>query len=233
MVRRFCRSPTTITTLLSSPTRHALLTATSMYQPRQTGPLRCGWKDITSARKFSLCRKQMIDLPRWKALPLLALFLRIGNMSDLHSAVSAVLTDHYTKNATRIRELAAPFTNAQFWQKPFPFGNSFGHLVLHLTGNLNYYVGAQIAQTGYIRDRPREFTDPNPPFKDEALKRFDDTVDVVLRTIRSQSPEDWSKPYTAVGSDSPARLDIVFQCATHLDHHIGQMIYLGFESKRK
>jgi len=41
-------------------------------------------------------------------------------MSDLHSAVSAVLTDHYTKNATRIRELAAPFTNAQFWQKPFP-----------------------------------------------------------------------------------------------------------------
>src|SRR6266566_3914854 len=144
----------------------------------------------------------MIDLPRWKALPLLVLFLRIGNMSDLHSAVSAVLTDHYTKNATRIRELAAPFTNAQFWQKPFPFGNSFGHLVLHLTGNLNYYIGAQIAQSGYIRDRPREFNESNPPSKEEALKHFDDAVAMVQRTIRAQSPQDWSAEYSGVGTDA-------------------------------
>ena len=30
----------------------------------------------------------------------------------------------------------------QLWTKPFPFGNSIGHLVLHLTGNLNHYIGA-------------------------------------------------------------------------------------------
>lgn len=150
-------------------------------------------------------------------------------MSDLHSAVSAVLTDHYTKNATRIRELAAPFTNAQFWQKPFPFGNSFGHLVLHSTGNLNYYIGAQIAQTGYIRDRPREFTDPNPPFKDEALKRFDDTVAMVLETIRVQSPGNWSAGYSGAGTDAETRLDMIMQCASHMQHHVGQMIYLAYQ----
>ena len=77
-------------------------------------------------------------------------------------------------------ELAAPLENEKFWQKPYPYGNSFGHLVLHLTGNLNYYIGAQIAQTGYIRDRPREFNDPNPPSKDEALKRFDAAVAMVV-----------------------------------------------------
>ena len=114
------------------------------------------------------------------------------NVSDLHSTVSSVLTDRYSANAARVHELAAPLTNVQFWQKPFAFGNSFGHLVLHLTGNLNYYIGAQIAKTGYIRDRPREFNDPNPPSKEEALKRFDDAVAMVLRTIRAQSPEDWS-----------------------------------------
>jgi hypothetical protein len=102
-------------------------------------------------------------------------------MKDLHPTLSAVLIDRYTANAARVRELAAPLTNAQFWQKPFPYGNSFGHLVLHLTGNLNYYVGAQIAQTGYIRDRPREFNDPNPPSKDEALQRFDDAVEMFSR----------------------------------------------------
>jgi hypothetical protein len=153
-------------------------------------------------------------------------------MSKVRSTLIDCLTDRYTANAARIRELAAPLTNAQFWSKPFPFGNSFGHLVLHLTGNLNYYIGAQIAETGYVRDRPREFHDPNPPSKDEALKNFDDVLQMVLGTIRAQSPEDWSSEYSAVGSDSKTRLDIVIVCAAHMQHHIGQMIYLGYEIAR-
>jgi len=154
-------------------------------------------------------------------------------MSDLHSALTSALTDRYTTNAARIRELAAPLTVAQFWQKPFPFGNSFGHLVLHLTGNLNYYIGAQIAQTGYVRDRPREFNDPNPPTKEEALEHFDEAVAMVLETIRAQSFEDWSTQYSAVGTSARTRLDIVIVCAAHLQHHIGQMIYLGYQLQRE
>jgi DinB superfamily len=154
-------------------------------------------------------------------------------MSDLHSTVASVLTGRYTANAARVRELAAPLTEAQFWQKPFPYGNSFGHLVLHLTGNLNYYIGAQIANTGYVRERPREFTDAAPPSKDEALKRFDSAVSMVLQTIRAQSPEEWLAGYSGVGSDSKTRLDMVVSCAAHMQHHIGQMIYLGYELGRQ
>ena len=154
-------------------------------------------------------------------------------MPELDKTLTSVLTDCYGANATRIRELAALLTNAQFWQKPFPFGNSFGHLVLHLTGNLNYYIGAQIAQTGYVRDRPREFNDPNPPSKEEALKRLDDAVGMVLKTIHAQSPEDWSSEYSGVGSDAKTRLDIVVICAAHMQLHIGQMIYLGYEIVRQ
>jgi hypothetical protein len=154
-------------------------------------------------------------------------------MPELEETVASALAKRYTANAARVRELAVPLTNAQFWQKPFPFGNSFGHLVLHLTGNLNYYIGAQIAGTGYVRVRPREFNDPNPPSKDEALKRFDAAVDIVLKTIRAQSPEDWSAEYSGVGSDARNRLDIVVICAAHMQHHIGQMIYLGYELSRQ
>jgi hypothetical protein len=154
-------------------------------------------------------------------------------MKDLHLALSSVLTTRYTANAARVRELAAPLTDAQFWQRPFPYGNSFGHLVLHLTGNLNYYIGAQIAKTGYVRDRSREFNDPNPPSKNEALKRFDDAVHMVLKTIRAQSSEDWSAVYSGAGADATNRLDMVVQCAAHMQHHIGQMIYLGYECSRK
>jgi hypothetical protein len=151
----------------------------------------------------------------------------------MHATLSSVLADGYTANASRVRQLAASLTDAQFWQKPFPYGNSFGHLVLHLTGNLNYYIGAQIAKTGYVRDRPREFNDPNPPPKEEALKRFDEAVAIVKRTVRSQSADDWSKEYSGVGATAPNRLDMVVQCAAHMQHHIGQMIYLAYEWQRQ
>ena len=154
-------------------------------------------------------------------------------MSELSSTLSSVIADRYTANAARVHELGTPLANDQFWQKPFPFGNSFGHLVLHLTGNLNYYIGAQIAKTGYIRDRPREFGDPNPPSKEEALKRFDEAVDMVVQTIRAQSPEDWSAAYSGVGSDAKNRLEMVIQCAAHMQHHIGQMIYLNHQWQSK
>jgi uncharacterized damage-inducible protein DinB len=154
-------------------------------------------------------------------------------LSDLQSTLASVLVDRYATNAARVRELAAPLTNAQFWRKPFPFGNSFGHLVLHLTGNLNYYIGTQIAQTGYVRDRPREFNDPNPPSKEEALKRLDDAVAMVLQTIRAQSQEDWSLEYSGGGTNAKTRLDILFVCAAHMQHHIGQMIFLGYEFCRQ
>lgn len=154
-------------------------------------------------------------------------------MSDLSSTLSSVLADRYAQNAGRVQELGAALAEAPFWRKPFPYGNSFGHLVLHLTGNLNYYIGAQIANTGYVRDRPREFNDPNPPSKDEALKRFDDAVEMVLKTVRAQSPEDWSADYSGVGSDARNRLAMVVQCAAHMQHHIGQMIYLGYELQRQ
>jgi hypothetical protein len=154
-------------------------------------------------------------------------------MADLKETIASRLAARYTKLAGVVRELAAPLSDEQFWTKAFPFGNSFGHLVLHLTGNLNYYIGAQIAGTGYVRDRPREFSEAASPSKDEVLKKFDEAVEIVVRTIRGQSEEEWSAAYAAVGVDAQDRFEIVLQCATHLHHHIGQMMYLRFELKQK
>ena len=154
-------------------------------------------------------------------------------MSSQNETLAVVLSSRYFSNLSRVNELAAALTEAQFWQKPFPYGNSFGHLVLHLTGNLNYYIGAQIAETGYVRDRLREFNDPNPPSKEEALRRLNDAVVMVMKTIGTQSPDDWSSEYSGVGTPAKTRLDMVIQCAAHMQHHIGQMIYLNCEWKRQ
>jgi len=123
-------------------------------------------------------------------------------MTDLQTTVATDLSARYKHLAVVLHEIVAPLNEEQFWAKPFKFGNSIGHLVLHLTGNLNYYIGAQIAKTGYVRDRPREFNDPNPPSKDEALERFDRAVDMVLKTIHAQSPEDWAREYSGAGTDA-------------------------------
>jgi len=154
-------------------------------------------------------------------------------MTDLNTTTAAALTARYQKLAGVLHELAAPLTQEQFWAKPFAFGNSFGHLVLHLTGNLNYYIGAQIAGTGYVRDRPVEFSDATRPSKAEVLKKFDHAIEMVIATINSQSTEDWSEEYMGTGADAHNRMEMVLQCATHLHHHIGQIMYIGFELKRK
>lgn len=154
-------------------------------------------------------------------------------MPGLNEALASVLADRYVANAARVRELADPLTNDQFWSKPFPYGNSFGHLVLHLTGNLSYYIGAQIAKTGYIRDRPREFNDGAPPSKAVALERFDEAVAMAIKTIRAQAPEDWTSAYSGVGTNCGNRLDMVVQCAAHMQHHIGQMIYLSYQLNQR
>jgi hypothetical protein len=159
--------------------------------------------------------------------------LRNKEVADLENIVASRLAGRYRKLASMVHELAAPLNDEQFWAKPFAFGNSFGHLVLHLTGNLNYYIGAQIAGTGYVRDRPLEFSETTRPSKTEVLKRFDHAIELVIGTIKSQSADDWSKEYSAVGADAQDRFGIVLACATHLHHHIGQMMYLGFELKRK
>jgi DinB family protein len=152
-------------------------------------------------------------------------------MADLRETVASRLAGRYTKLAGVVRELAAPLSDEQFWAKPFEFGNSFGHLVLHLTGNLNYYIGAQIAGTGYVRDRPREFSEAARPSKQEVLTKFDEAIEMVARTIRAQSEEEWSAAYSAVGADAQDRFGIVLSCATHLHLHVGQMLYLGFAIK--
>jgi len=150
-------------------------------------------------------------------------------MSSLHSTMTQGLAERFEELAERVRALAQPLSDEQFFKKPFAFGNSFGHLVLHLTGNLNYYIGAQIANTGYVRDRPREFAEMERSAKDEVSRRFEAAVEMVVKTMGAQSESDWNRAYTAKGEDDAQnRLTIVLRCLTHLDHHVGQMQYLSF-----
>jgi len=127
--------------------------------------------------------------------------------------------------ASRVERAVRSVTEEQLWTKPFPFGNSIGHLVLHLTGNLNHYIGALVAGTGYVRHREHEFTDPVRYPTEELLANFHRAIDLVVQTIESQ---DAAALATPVADQPPVqtRLGLFLVCAAHLNNHIGQMSYL-------
>src|SRR5215468_6640541 len=117
--------------------------------------------------------------------------LETARVALLNDTVGTGLAARYEELMKKVEELAAPLSNDQFWSKPFSFGNSFGHLVLHLIGNLNYYIGAEIAGSGYVRDRPREFVEAAPPTKNQALKDLSAAVAMVATTAKAQAEDDW------------------------------------------
>ena len=151
-------------------------------------------------------------------------------MSELSSIIMNGFIPTYRDFGKRVRTLSEKISEQEFWTKPYPYGNSFGHLTLHIIGNLNYYIGAQIARTGYVRDRDREFTVDDPPPKEEVLRRLDEVVELVVKTLEAQTTDSWGADYSAIGME-PAndRFMAFLRCAAHFQHHIGQMIYLTNE----
>ena len=151
-------------------------------------------------------------------------------MSDLSSVVAATLAQYFEDEVqAKLHHWVAPVSTEQLWRRPYPYGNSIGHLILHLTGNLNYYIGAQIAGTGYVRHRDREFNDTEKRPKEPVLATS--TAPSPWSSRRStQSPEDWVAPYSAEReSFAKDRFAVFMRCAAHAYHHVGQIIYLSKE----
>jgi uncharacterized damage-inducible protein DinB len=145
--------------------------------------------------------------------------------SDLAQLASAEFASYFGHMAQRVEHIARSVPAESLWVKPFSFGNSIGHLVLHLTGNLNHYIGSLIAGTGYVRQREKEFIDPDHPTVDELLARFHEAVALVVRTLHELDDEGFAVP---VEHQVPikSRLGLFLVCASHMNNHIGQMTYL-------
>ena len=155
-------------------------------------------------------------------------------MADLPSTVASDFASYYEYIATHVHKWVDPLTQEQFWHNPFPYGNSVGHLILHMTGNLNYYIGARVAETGYVRDRDREFTETAKPDKGKVLESFEQTIAMVVATVRKQKPQDWMTPYSAEREPEAAERFMIFlRCAAHAYHHVGQIIFLNKELTRR
>ena len=143
---------------------------------------------------------------------------------DMTKLVKEALVAELEQLRDAVRTTAEPLSPEQFWQRPIEPGNSFGHLVLHLTGNLNYMVGACLGRTGYTRDREREFTEQNVPAKAETLARLDEAVATFRKVVEGLSDEQLAgaHPEARLGRVLPALVHLV----AHFALHRGQISYI-------
>ena len=123
------------------------------------------------------------------------------------------------------QEIASYRDENNLWVVDKSIANSAGNLCLHLVGNLNTYIGAEIGKTGYVRDRDREFSQKNIP-QDELVKMIGDTITVVENGINKLKEEDLEKEYPLlVFKEKTSTGYFLIHLTVHLGYHLGQVNY--------
>jgi hypothetical protein len=104
--------------------------------------------------------------------------------------------------------------------------NSAGTLALHVCGNLQYYVGTVLGGTGYVRDRPLEFSARGVPRATltAELQKTSQVMNAVLPGL-SESVLSAEYPDVLGGIRIPTGL-FLLHLSGHLAHHLGQAGYL-------
>ena len=111
------------------------------------------------------------------------------------------------------------------WIVKKEISNSAGNLCLHLIGNLNHFVGAELGQTGYIRNRENEFAAKNTSAK-VLINYIENTIEIVKHTLENLSEEDLAKDFPQQKVGKVVKTDfMLLHLITHFNYHLGQINY--------
>ncbi|OOG69954.1 DinB family protein [Flavobacterium sp. A45] len=103
--------------------------------------------------------------------------------------------------------------------------NSAGNLCLHLIGNLNTYIGAQIGKTNYIRNRELEFSDKDVP-RALLIAQIEAAIQTVNDALALLTEEDLKKEFPILVFESKTSTEfLLIHLTTHLSYHLGQINY--------
>ncbi|MBK8087231.1 MAG: DUF1572 family protein [Chitinophagaceae bacterium] len=111
------------------------------------------------------------------------------------------------------------------WLVENNIANTAGNLCLHLVGNLNAYLGAEIGGTGYLRNRDLEFSLKDIP-RAELISMVEATITVVNNALDLLTEEDLQKEYPLqVLPQKTSTEYFLVHLAAHLGYHLGQINY--------
>lgn len=123
------------------------------------------------------------------------------------------------------QEIEAYQDESALWRIASGIRNSAGNLCLHLLGNLNTYIGAELGHSGYVRNRDLEFSAKHIPRAD-LLASIEATRRVVAAALTGLSDEQLARDYPLLVFEAPTSLAyLLVHLTTHLTYHLGQITY--------
>lgn len=140
--------------------------------------------------------------------------------------LTQILKELFQRDLTKLKqEIAAYKSEQQLWYIEKGIANSGGNLCLHLVGNLKFFIGTQLGNTGYVRDRPLEFSAKDVP-QEDLLRMIDETLTAVTQTLDKLTTADLEKIYPMNVFEKETTTGFFLgHLATHLTYHLGQINY--------
>ena len=137
-----------------------------------------------------------------------------------------ILRTLFKRDLNRLKKEIEAYGNEEhIWLVSNNISNSAGNLCLHLTGNLNHFIGAELGKTGYIRQREREFSEKHLP-RIELLFNLEETIRTIDKTLQLLDPKKLDEEYPIlVFTEKMTTGYFLTHLATHLAYHLGQISY--------
>lgn len=125
-----------------------------------------------------------------------------------------------------LQEIESFPDDASLWATVPGVTNSAGNLALHVNGNLREFVGRQMGDVAYIRQRDREFAARGLPIG-EMYALIDDLRYLVPSTVERLSDEQLAATGNADHVGVPiTNRQFLMHLHGHLSYHLGQIDYL-------
>jgi hypothetical protein len=121
------------------------------------------------------------------------------------------------------RQIAAFSDDSGPWQTRPGITNTAGTLALHCAGNIQHFLGARLAGTGYVRQRDLEFSRRDVP-RNEIIAELDRAIQAVHLFARRDADLPVVFPDAFGGKQVNTDVMLV-HLAVHLGYHLGQADY--------
>ena len=123
------------------------------------------------------------------------------------------------------QEINAYKDEKNIWLTEDGISNSAGNLCLHLLGNLNTYIGAEIGKTGYIRNRDLEFSMKDVT-RQELLNGITGVREIIQSSLDRLHDNELENEYPLlVFKEKTSTGYFLVHLAIHLGYHLGQINY--------
>ncbi|MDH6251652.1 putative damage-inducible protein DinB [Chryseobacterium sp. H1D6B] len=132
----------------------------------------------------------------------------------------------YSRDLNKLKiEIEAYHNEASIWITDKNISNSGGNLCLHLVGNLNMFIGAQLGNTAYIRHRELEFSLKDIP-QNELIEKVEATAAMIDSVLDKLTEENLKKEYPLepLGYKMTTEYFLIHLFG-HLSYHVGQINY--------